>query len=298
MTAPVCDVHTHLAPRLDDESATGHPGLYDAGRLSAWAVDRGLDLAWVSAPPPFYRQHLSVADCGAWVRRLNQGMARRVEGIDHLRLLEHLPLEHTSVCLELVEAGPTSSATVGWSAPAGGSSTPLDDPALEPVWDRLAALGMPVVLHPGESPDQRLDAYYLTNLLGNPVETAVAFGQLLFGGVLDRHPSLHVVLVHGGGVLPAVLGRWARGVSTLRPGVPADVDPLASSRRVWVDSLAHDPRLVDLAVDVFGVDRVVLGSDYPFPMGVDDPFESIAHLDPDLRGRIAANAADLLRVAP
>jgi len=85
----------------------------------------------------------------------------------------------------------------------------MDDPALEPVWSALGARRKPLVLHPGESPDARLGPHYLSNLLGNPVETGVAAAQLVLGGVLTRHPDLQIVLVHRGGVLPAVVGSRA-----------------------------------------------------------------------------------------
>jgi aminocarboxymuconate-semialdehyde decarboxylase len=103
---------------------------------------------------------------------------------------------------------------------------------------------------------------------------------------------LKIILVHCGGVVPALVGRWSRGLTTERPGVPVGItDPIASVRRLWVDTLAHNPDVVDLALAVFGVDRVVLGSDYPFPMGVDNPFESIGHLDAAVQDIVARNAS-------
>lgn len=314
MTAAIIDVHTHLAPALTepvdgvgtdargrlviDGHRVGIAGLYDADRLATSLAGYGLDSAWVSAPPPTYRQGMDPAGTHAWVRALDAGMRRRIAGRPSLALLSYLPLDQPevaqSVVAEIVEAEQAPGG-VGWTACAGGASAPLDDAALDPLWDQLEEIGRPILLHPGESPDHRLDAFYLSNLLGNPVETAVAAGQLILGGVLARHSRLRIVLVHCGGVLPAVVGRWARGVSTQRPGIPErTADPRATVRGLWADTLAHSAAVLDLALAVFGCDRLVLGSDYPFPMGVDNPFESVAHLDPEVRAAIAGNAAALL----
>jgi aminocarboxymuconate-semialdehyde decarboxylase len=302
------DVHTHLAPLLPravegveadrdgrlvvDGRRVGVAGLYDARRLTRHLVGNGVDRAWVSVPPPLYRQGLGPAQTRTWVRALDNGLCARLDGQAALVRLTYLPFDQPGVALELVEDVEDS---VGWTASAGGGSVALDDPALEPVWSALGARRKPLVLHPGESPDSRMGPHYLSNLLGNPVETGVAVAQLVLGGVLSRHPDLMIVLVHCGGVVPAVVGRWSRGVATQRPGIAPDTaDPGTTVRRLWSDCLGHLPELVDLARATFGDDHLLLGSDYPFPMGLDDPFEALAHLPPELRRRIAGNAEALV----
>lgn len=302
------DVHTHLAPVLAhpvdgveqdrlgrlvvDGQRVGPAGLYELDWLAWQLVENGVDRAWVSAPPPLYRQHLDPAQTRCWVRALDNGLRARLDGTQNLDRLTYLPFDQPVVALELVE---DVDDAVGWTAAAGGGSIALDDPALEPVWSALQARHRPLLLHPGESPDPRLRRHYLSNLLGNPVETGLAAAQLVLGGVLTRHPDLAVVLVHCGGVVPALVGRWARGVATGRPGIAPDTaDPTTTVRRLWSDCLAHRPELVDLAIATFGAEHLLLGSDYPFPMGLDDPFEALAHLPADLRSRIAGNAAALL----
>ena len=304
------DVHTHLAPLLPhavegveerdgrlvvDGHRVGIPGLYDAGRLTQRLVENGVDRAWVSAPPPLYRQRLGPEEARAWVRALDDGLRARLAGESTLDRLTYLPFDQPDVALELVE---DVGDSVGWTASAGGGSVALDDPALAPVWSALDARPKPLVLHPGDSPDARLGQHYLANLLGNPVETGVAAAQLVLGGVLSRYPGLKIVLVHCGGVVPAVVGRWARGVATRRPGIGRDTaDPVTTVRRLWSDCLAHRPEVVDLARATFGDDHLLLGSDYPFPMGLDDPFEAVAHLPGELQRRIAANVEGLVSVA-
>jgi aminocarboxymuconate-semialdehyde decarboxylase len=313
VSRPVIDVHAHLAPDLAkvelpegivlaedgrlivDGDRVALPGLYDATALVSSLDLHGLDAAWVSAPPPTYRQGLGADATADWVEALDAGMRARIAGHPELGLLSYLPMDQPTVAEDLAARLLETDPPIGWTASAGGGSVALDHPDLEPLWRRLEAAGRPLLLHPGKTPDGRLEGHYLSNLLGNPVESGVAAAQLLLGGVLVRHPRLNVLLVHCGGVVPSLVGRWARGVCTERPGIaPGTEDPRTGARRLWVDTLAHSPAVVDLALRVFGPDRLVLGSDYPFPMGVSNPFESIAHLGPELRERIARNAASLL----
>jgi aminocarboxymuconate-semialdehyde decarboxylase len=212
-------------------------------------------------------------------------------------VLAYLPLdEPEAAAAELDRCASSTGSLVGWAGSAGGGSLPLDDPRLAGLWARVAESGRPMLLHPGSSPDSRLGPHYLANLLGNPVETALAAAELVFGDVLGTHPALRLALVHCGGGVPLLAGRWQRGLDTARPGVGAlTLGPREAVRRFWVDALAHDPAVVDLAATVIGEDKLVLGSDWPFPMGLDDPSSGIAHLAADLRDRIARDNALVLR---
>ncbi|GAA1649575.1 amidohydrolase family protein [Georgenia ruanii] len=309
------DIHTHLVPvpaadvlaaaglraaggRLAaGEHIIGPPSLYAPERLVEWLARAGLERALVSVPPPLYRQHLAREQAERWVRALNDGLRELTRAHQALVPLAYLPLEHPD--LALAELGRLGETSVGFTASAGGRSVSLADDRLAPLWDGLVALDAPLVLHPGASPDERLEELYLGNLLGNPVETGLAAAQLLLGGVLERHPRLRVALVHCGGVLPAVLGRYQRGLDTDRPGVPRrDADLRGEAARLWVDCLAHDAGALDLAVDVVGEEHLLVGSDWPFPMGTDDPLALLAHRGPGVADRVAAdNAAAFLGAA-
>lgn len=266
---PGTDLHTHLAPRFDaaDGEPPGPPSLYRREELIAYLDESGLEHAIVSVPPPFYRQELGAADAAAWARELNDGILRRVEGEPRLSALAYLPLEHPG--LALAEARRVAGrGFAGFTAAAGGRSPSLADAALEPLWRELDAAAALLLLHPGESPDPRLGAFYLANLLGNPQETTLAAAQLVFGDVLPRFPDLRFLLVHGGGALAALAGRWERGALTSRPGLgPLTEPPLVAVRRLYADTVTHHPQATALATAVLGEDRIVLGSDWPFPMG-------------------------------
>jgi aminocarboxymuconate-semialdehyde decarboxylase len=305
------DFHAHLAPAMDDarlESVgvargdggrlvvdghgVGPLGLYRPQQLVEYLDARELDRAVVSAPPPFFRQGLDAAAAERWVRALNDGLASAVAGQERLPALAYLPLEHPQLALAEHERLRGDGRWAGYCASAGGRSVSLADEALAPLWRSLDADAALLLLHPGTTPDERLDAFYLHNLLGNPVETAVATAQLVFGDVLPRHPALRVLLVHCGGCVPDLVPRWDHGVATERPGLqPLTEKPSVAVRRLYVDCLVHDPGAVDRAVDVFGEERIVLGSDWPFPMGTDDPVGLVAHRGEAFVQRVAVDNA-------
>lgn len=288
---PGIDFHTHLAP-LVDGPRRGPERLYDPDALVADLDRLDLDAAVVSIPPPFFRQELDAAGAAAWVREANEGLLRAIGDRDRLLALAYLPLEHPGVAAGEYARVRADERFAGVVGSAGGGSASMADPALEPLWSALSADRRLVLLHPGASPDPRLEAFYLHNLLGNPVETAVAVGQLVFGDVLRRHPGMRVVLVHCGGAVPGLVGRWQRGFDTSRPGVSTDAEPPREAvRRLWTDCLAHDPALVDHAAETFGEDHLLLGSDWPFPMGTDDPAGQIAHRGEAFVRRVAVDNA-------
>ena len=122
----------------------------------------------------------------------------------------------------------------------------LSDPAFDPLWDCLAMLGSVLVIHPlGFSDGARLGPFFMVNTVGQPLEETVAFHHLVFGGVLDRHPGLRVLICHGGGYVPSYVGRldhaWAHRpeLRRLLPTPPSAylrppvVSTPACSARIW-----------------------------------------------------------------
>jgi aminocarboxymuconate-semialdehyde decarboxylase len=174
----------------------------------------------------------------------------------------------------------------------------LSDERLEPFWARAAELGCVVFLHPfGCSLDERLDRFYLSNTVGQPAENAVALSHLIFAGVLDRHPELKIVAAHGGGYLPFAMGRSDRAWQVRPEAHRCQHAPSSYLRKLWFDTVVHDPVGLRHLVEVAGGSRVLLGSDFPFDMGLDDPVTAIrsAGLPSDLTARILGqNAQDLL----
>src|SRR5438477_11250835 len=113
---------------------------------------------------------------------------------------------------------------------------------LEPFWAAAEELGALVFMHPvGSTLGQHLARYYLSDIVGNPLDTTIALSQLIFGGVLERHPRLKIVAADGGGYLPSYLPRSDHGFE-VRPDARTLLQPPSQYlRRVWVDALVYQP---------------------------------------------------------
>jgi aminocarboxymuconate-semialdehyde decarboxylase len=177
----------------------------------------------------------------------------------------------------------------------------LSDEAFFPVYEALEALGLPMFLHPvfviGE---ERLKKFYLTNLLGNPFESAIAAAHLVLGGVLDRFPRLEVVLPHAGGAFPWLVGRLTRGWEKREELRLIRQPPSAYLRRFWYDTIGYSDAVLEYLVKNVGDDRIVMGSDYCFPIAYEQPVKNVMD-NPRLAAAakdaiVAGNARRLLRL--
>jgi aminocarboxymuconate-semialdehyde decarboxylase len=177
----------------------------------------------------------------------------------------------------------------------------LSDEAFFPVYEALEGLGLPIFLHPvfviGE---ERLRKFYLTNLLGNPFESAIAAAHLIFGGVLDRFPRLEIVLPHAGGAFPWLLGRLNRGWQKRQDLKHIAHAPVEYLRRFHYDTVGYSDTVMEYLVKVAGEDRVVMGSDYCFPIAYERPV-AIVSANPLLSAEakqaiLAGNARRLLKL--
>src|SRR3954454_1904935 len=177
----------------------------------------------------------------------------------------------------------------------------LDERKFWDVYAKCEELGWAIFLHPVDTIGQeRTKKFYLKNLCGNPYDTGIAVAHLIFGGVMDRFPKLEVNLPHAGGTFPWLIGRWDHGAK-VRPELKhMKQTPSAYLRRFTYDTIGHDDRINAALVRLVGADRVTLGSDYCFDMGLDDPLATvnrIAGLSPEDKERICGgNALKLLRL--
>lgn len=168
----------------------------------------------------------------------------------------------------------------------------LDHPGLFDFFAAAQDLNAAVFVHPWEMLGrERLKDYWLPWLVGMPAETAVAICSMIFGGVFERLPNLRVGFAHGGGAFAGCFGRIEHGFHA-RPDLVAVRNakpPGDYLGRFWVDSLVHCPDALKLIVHRFGQSRVALGTDYPFPLGEDEPgklIESLADFDAGLKRRL------------
>jgi aminocarboxymuconate-semialdehyde decarboxylase len=177
----------------------------------------------------------------------------------------------------------------------------LDERKFWDVYAKCEELGWAIFLHPVDTIGlDRTKKYYLKNLCGNPYDTGIAVAHLIFGGVMERFPKLEVNLPHAGGTFPWLIGRWDHGAK-VRPELKHLRQPPSSYlRRFTYDTIGHDDRINSNLVRLVGADRVTLGSDYCFDMGLDDPLATvnrIAGLAAEDKERICGgNALRLLRL--
>ncbi|HTH96464.1 MAG TPA: amidohydrolase family protein, partial [Stellaceae bacterium] len=177
----------------------------------------------------------------------------------------------------------------------------ISDPSFEPFWTKAEETNAVVLLHPnGFTQGQRLKNHYYNNVIGNPLETTMAIHNLIFDGVLERHPKLKIVVVHGGGYVGGYAGRmdhaWgARGDA--KAGLPKP--PTSYFKQLYFDTVVFTYEQLEALVRLVGVDHVVMGTDYPFDMADSDPVGHVANsaLDKAAIGAICGgNAKKLLNL--
>lgn len=239
----------------------------------------GVDLQ-VVAPAPGQQHYWAEPELLARLSRLQNEHVAAIVAADRTRFAGIGTLPLTAPALAEAEAVHAVQALglAGFQIDTRAGAMALSDPALDPLYARLVRLGAPLVLHPlGFSDGARLGPFFMVNTVGNPLEEVIAANHLILGGVLDRHPGLRVLIVHGGGFYPFLIGRldhaWKRRPEVRR--LTAE-PPSAYLRRLWYDTVVFDPRLLGMLVSLVGADRVMLGSDYPFDMGDEDPLGTLA----------------------
>ena len=184
----------------------------------------------------------------------------------------------------------------------------LDHPSLDVLWKTAQDLNSSIFVHPWDMMGkERMSKYWLPWLVGMPAETSLAICSMIFGGVFERYPKLRVAFAHGGGAFPFTIGRIEHAFH-VRPDLVA-IDNKANPRnylgnverpaRFYVDSLVHDADTLRLLLKLFGVQRVALGSDYPFPLGEAKPgqlIESMKLPDKEKAQLLSGTAGEFLRL--
>lgn len=157
----------------------------------------------------------------------------------------------------------------------------LSDPSFFPVYQAIEELGLTIFLHPIKVVDpSRLKQFYLTNLIGNPTESAIAASHLIFGEVLDRFPKLTFCLPHAGGTFPWLVGRITHGWSVREECKHLKTPPVDYLRRFYYDTITHAQPALEYLINLVGPDRVMLGSDFCFDMSYQRPVEIVTgHAD-------------------
>ncbi len=248
------------------------PRLWDVPAALEWLDRQGIDLHVTGAWADVFGYTLPPDEAAAWCRLINEATLAELNGVERVLPLATVPIQsgrHAVQELEAAQAMGYRGLTIGTFAPG----VDLDHPDLEGLWETCVRARMPIVLHPlylyGEA---RLSSYDLPNAIGRVNDTAIAVSRWLYAGIPARFPDLQMIVAHGGGGVPYALGRLARNYE-LNPDAMAD--PRAGFRHLYFDSVVYDPAPLRYLVEVAGADRVLLGSDYPFPILDPAPVEVV-----------------------
>jgi aminocarboxymuconate-semialdehyde decarboxylase len=325
----IVDVHAHLAVAAAEALVDGSPGLAaevaeeQAGHSAASMevnraqlrrviprmADPALRLADMDAmgidrqivgPMPMHHYWADPALGARYARTVNEGVAEHcAAAAARLTGLATVPLQHPAAAVAELRYAVGELGLAGASVSTTVNGRELADPAHEEFWSAVEELDVMVFVHPwGCSLGTRLAAHYLGNTVGQPTETAVALSHVIFSGLLDRHPRLRLCAAHGGGYLPTYVGRSDHAWLARADARGCAEPPSSYLRRLWFDALVYTGPALAHLVETAGAGRVVLGTDYPFDMGVSDPVDRIelatSVTQEERRAILGENAAVLL----
>ena len=287
------DIHCHTLMDMTDVTA-GTP-LQGAG-LPASVMKYGLDAARVAAMDAqgIDVQALSI---NAWWYGADRALAAKLIEAQNNRLAEavkafpgrfvalaSVALQHPELAAEQLQDAIKRLGMKGVALGCSVEGDELTNPRFDPFWKMAESLGAVVFLHPQNSAiatgiAKRVEGNgNLANVIGNPLETTIALSHMIFEGTLDRFPGLKVCAAHGGGYLPSYVDRSDWGCA--QPGAPCKAGPTLKRkpseymRQIYVDTLVFTPEAVRHLAAVCGPDRMMIGTDYPFPW-VAKPLEPI-----------------------
>jgi aminocarboxymuconate-semialdehyde decarboxylase len=240
--------------------------------------DMGVDVQLISPGPPQLYYAIPTEIAVKATQALNDGIAEYIgKHTDRLCALGGVPLSDPNEAVKELERCMKQLKFKGVEILTNVAGRELSDPAFAPFWKKAEELNALVMIHPnGFTQADRLTRFYFNNVIGNPLDTTIALHYLIFDGVLERHPNLKIFAVHGGGYLGGYSGRidhaWGAR-SDARSSLPKP--PTHYLKKIYFDTVVFTPIQLEALVKTFGVDHVVLGTDYPFDMADFDPIEHV-----------------------
>jgi aminocarboxymuconate-semialdehyde decarboxylase len=250
------------------------PGLSDMAGRVAWMGKQGIDRHVVGGWPDWFGYELPAAEGEAWCRLFNDVQLSASKAEPRFVPLAMVPLQDGARAGAVLKAAMAAGFPgVMISTLPRGIGSVLDAADLDPFWSAADATGAVIHIHPSyDSGDARVGDYGLANAVGRISDAIVAVARLICSGHVTRYRNARIFAPMGAAGLPFLLGRLKRNYK-ITPGVADPVEGLAS---LYTDSILHDPRVLRFVVEMLGADRVMMGSDMPFPIGEEQPFKVIA----------------------
>jgi len=273
------------------------------GRL-ATMERQGIDIQVISLH--FQHQH-DWADrdlASSYVKLLNEKVAEQVAAHpDRLVGLGVVSLQHPDLAAQQVEHQMKELGLKGVMMTTVIGNEEISAERFAPFWSKCEELGAVVFIHPEGftgGGERFAGGGQLGNTIGMPLDTSVALSHMIFSGFLDKHPKAKIVLSHGGGFLPSYIGR-ADNCYTRSPACRSMTKtPSAYLKDLYYDSLVYSPENLRNLIEQVGADRIVLGTDYPFPIASQDPVGDALAVtglpDADLEAILSGTALRLLGI--
>jgi aminocarboxymuconate-semialdehyde decarboxylase len=238
-----------------------------------------VQLQVISTVPTMFSYHIKPDDGLVVSRLLNDHIAGVVKNNPKRFIgLGTVPLQNPVLAAREVERCMTQLGLKGIQIGSHVNDWNLSDEALFPFYEACESQGASLFVHPWDMRGQdKMQKYWLPWLVGMPMETSLAICSMIFGGVFKRFPKLRVAFAHGGGAFPFTLGRIQHGFEA-RPDLCAvdnEISPKDYVGHFYLDSLVHDEKSLKYLVELFGKEKVCLGTDYPFPLGEQVPGQLI-----------------------
>lgn len=326
-------MHCHyLSPEVGSKYAYLHPVKHDATAVYATELSRqvnmkqiqergakfnqiavrlkdmdkmGIDIQVVS-PAPIQYFYFTEPELGAQISRdINESIALVVaQRPDRFVGMGTIPLQDVDLAIKELEYAVNVLGLRGVQICTNVNGKNLTDPSLklERFFAKAQEMGIVIFLHPmGFSQGERFVEHYFNNVMGNPLETSLALGHLIFDGVLARYPKLKILASHGGGYIASY---WARMDHAWKVREDARTlikkKPSSYLEKIYFDTITHDSQILGNLVDRYGAHRILLGTDYPFDMGEDNPvklIQDVSHLSASDRELIkGGNALKLFKI--